>query len=288
MDDPTFDRVAKTLAGGLSRRRVVQLVGGGLSGALAGLLGRRAVSQAQTTPNVSCFSTSQCPAPTVCATYICVGAGPSGPGICLATLVNNGVVCGPPPSPCQQQLCLEDQCQTVSLPDNTQCGPATACTQQICAGGTCITQSLTGQPCTSACFQNTTCQPDGTCGGGAAVVCTPLDQCHVAGACDPTTGTCSNPAAPDGTACNADNNACTLDTCQAGTCVVGPAVVCPAPDLCHTAGTCDPASGACGAPQLVVESCLNGKIKRGPCDCDGTCCAAGQNCVGRRGVRRCA
>ena len=48
------------------------------------------------------------------------------------------------------------------------------------------------------------------------VVCTPLDQCHVA-TCDPSTGTCSNQPAPDNTLCN--NNACTQTaTCQAGVC----------------------------------------------------------------------
>ena len=31
--------------------------------------------------------------------------------------------------------------------------------------------------------------------------CMPLDQCHVAGSCDATSGTCSNPSAADGTPC---------------------------------------------------------------------------------------
>src|SRR5262249_40754810 len=51
-----------------------------------------------------------------------------------------------------------------------------------------------------------TCQA-GVCTGANPVVCTALDQCHVAGTCDPATGTCSNPAATDGTACS-DANAC--------------------------------------------------------------------------------
>ena len=50
------------------------------------------------------------------------------------------------------------------------------------------------------------------------VTCTASDQCHAAGTCNPATGACSNPAKPDGTACN-DGNACTqTDTCQAGVC----------------------------------------------------------------------
>lgn len=53
----------------------------------------------------------------------------------------------------------------------------------------------------------------------AGVVCTALDQCHVAGICDPTTGLCSSPTVADGTPCD-DDNGCTFgDTCQAGICV---------------------------------------------------------------------
>jgi hypothetical protein len=49
-------------------------------------------------------------------------------------------------------------------------------------------------------------------------VCTPQDQCHVAGTCDTGTGLCSNPTKPDGTVCD-DGNGCTInDTCTGGAC----------------------------------------------------------------------
>ena len=58
-----------------------------------------------------------------------------------------------------------------------------------------------------------TCQA-GTCTGANPVTCAATDACHAAGTCNPATGTCSNPAAANGTACN-DGNACTqTDTCQ--------------------------------------------------------------------------
>jgi streptogramin lyase len=63
-----------------------------------------------------------------------------------------------------------------------------------------------------------------TCVG---VVCAPLDQCHKAGVCDPTTGACSNPAQDDGTICD-DGNHCTVDTCRAGVCVGVTVARCPA------------------------------------------------------------
>lgn len=70
----------------------------------------------------------------------------------------------------------------------------------------------------NACTQTDTCQA-GVCVGSNPIVCTALDQCHVAGTCDPATGQCSNPAAPNGTACS-DGNICTqTDVCQTGSCV---------------------------------------------------------------------
>lgn len=69
-----------------------------------------------------------------------------------------------------------------------------------------------------ACTLIDTCQ-QGVCTGGQPVLCTAIDQCHAAGTCDPTSGSCTNPPKPDGTACD-DGNACTfVDTCSAGTCV---------------------------------------------------------------------
>jgi hypothetical protein len=59
---------------------------------------------------------------------------------------------------------------------------------------------------------------NGTCQLGVGVSCSPTDQCHVAGICNPATGICSNPTAPNGTACN-DGNPCTLgDVCTGGVC----------------------------------------------------------------------
>src|SRR5713226_4205029 len=109
-----------------------------------------------------------------------------------------------------------------------------------------------GTPCNDgdACTQTDTCQ-SGICVGSNPVTCTALDQCHVAGTCDPTTGICSNPTATDGTACN-DGNACTqTDTCQSGTCVGSNPVTCTALDQCHVAGTCNPATGICSNPTVT-------------------------------------
>src|SRR5438132_1223314 len=93
----------------------------------------------------------------------------------------------------------------------------------------------------------------GVCVGANPVPCTAIDQCHVAGACDPATGVCSNPAQADNTPCD-DHNRCKLnESCQSGVCS-GAAVTCTASDQCHLAGTCDPASGPCHGRPLCVPN----------------------------------
>jgi hypothetical protein len=60
------------------------------------------------------------------------------------------------------------------------------------------------------------------------VTCSALDQCHVAGTCNPATGFCSHPTAANGTACT-DGNPCTqTDTCQSGVCNGGTPIPAPA------------------------------------------------------------
>jgi hypothetical protein len=103
----------------------------------------------------------------------------------------------------------------------------------------------------------------GACVAGAPAVCTASDPCHDVGTCAPATGTCSNPAKPNGTGCN-DANACTqTDSCQLGVCTGANPVVCLAIDACHQAGTCAPATGVCSNPAAP----------------DGTECSDGDLCT---------
>jgi hypothetical protein len=87
----------------------------------------------------------------------------------------------------------------------------------------------TGAACEDgdACTAGDTCEA-GACVGGSPVICTALDSCHEAGACDGATGLCSNPARPDGSGCE-DGDACTTgDSCQSGACLGGDPVPAPA------------------------------------------------------------
>ncbi len=128
------------------------------------------------------------------------------------------------------------------------------------------------------CTQTDTCQ-GGVCVGAQPVACLPLDQCHTFGTCDPSTGACSNPGKTNGTPCD-DGDICTNgDACENGICS-GQPVVCQAQDLCHTPGTCDPATG-CSNPvkpdgTVCGDQCTQGVCRAG--SCIGTC-LAGRPCV---------
>ena len=186
-------------------------------------------------------------------------------GQCQANNVPNGTACSDgnactQTDTCQAGACTganpvvctaQDQCHTAGT-----CNPATgACSNPAKPDGTACSDG-------NACTQTDTCQ-SGACTGANPVICTALDQCHDAGACNPATGACTNPAKPDGTACS-DGNACTqTDTCQAGACTGANPVICTAQDQCHDAGACNPATGACTNPAKP----------------DGTACSDGNACT---------
>jgi cysteine-rich repeat protein len=116
-----------------------------------------------------------------------------------------------------------------------------------------------------ACTHADTCQA-GVCVGGTPVVCTAMDGCHDVGVCDSTTGACSNPVLPDGTACE-DGDLCTQqDSCQAGSCVGGSPVTCPSAPNCLVQSACVPATGVCSEAQGCAQ-CGNGQQEPGE-ECD--------------------
>jgi N-acetylneuraminic acid mutarotase len=201
------------------------------------------------------------------------------------------------------------QCSNPPRPDGTSCNDGNLCTSNdVCASGvcggmpvTCTAQDqchlagtcnpATGQ-CTnppaangSACNDGNLCTTGDACSAGVCsgtpFTCTAIDQCHVAGTCNPTTGACSNPPAGNGTVCN-DGNLCTNgETCQNGICSSSTStVVCNALDQCHLAGTCDPATGICSNPiKANGTTCDDGRACTTGDACQaGVCTPAAQSC----------
>jgi cysteine-rich repeat protein len=129
-------------------------------------------------------------------------------------------------------------------PDTTPCDDALFCTvNDICIAGACH---------------------------GSARDCSDVgDQCH-SGTCDEAGDQCVATPLPNDTPCN-DGDACTrTDTCQGGACTGANPVVCAPLDVCHTAGTCNPATGTCSNPSRPNNS---------PCD-DADACTSADSCQG--------
>ncbi len=115
----------------------------------------------------------------------------------------------------------------------TAYGLATATTVDVCSGAPDGTPCSDGNPCT----QVDSCQA-GVCVGSIPVVCGSIDRCHLPGACDPVTGTCTSPVRPGGaTDCG---SACVDTTSDAANCG-GCGIACVSGETC-TAGNCQFAS----------------------------------------------
>lgn len=250
-----------------------------------------------------------------CRTGTCV-ADPGDPtldpftGCTVTSQQPDGTTCAADTDQCTSDVCASGHCTHPDAPGGTPCSDGSACTQSdTCNGsGGCVPgapvvctpldqchvagncdpfsglcsnpTAANGTPCGdgSACTQVDTCQA-GACVGGNPIVCTPLDQCHVAGVCNTLTGVCSNPAAPDGTGCS-DGNACSQgDQCLGGTCTGGNPVSCVAQDQCHVAGVCDPQTGNCSNPtQPDGTGCSDGDA------CTQTDACVGGSCTGTNSV----
>ncbi len=133
-----------------------------------------------------------------------------------------------------------------------------------------------GTPCDDGdlCTQTDTCM-SGSCDGSNPVVCTALDQCHVPGTCDPATGLCDDPDAPNGTSCD-DGQACTdPDACVDGVCVGDVIDGC---IVCADAGDCDDGND-CTIDDCVDNACVFTDQEDGtPCD-DGDACTQTDTCA---------
>ena len=225
--------------------------------------------------NSVCTPTDTCVAgtctgqnPVVCgAQDQCHTAGVCDPatGVCSNPLKADGSMCDDGDACTKTDACSAGAClgaNPVVCMASDQCHVAGVCNPMtgMCSnpnkadGATCDDGDL--------CTQTDSCMA-GACTGNNPVVCMASDQCHVAGVCDPMTGTCDDPAKPDGAACD-DGDLCTqTDACSTGVCTGGNPVVCTASDQCHDAGVCDPMTGTCDDPEKA----------------DGTACDDGDLCT---------
>ncbi|MFC1654935.1 hypothetical protein ACFL2F_03925, partial [Myxococcota bacterium] len=128
-----------------------------------------------------------------------------------------------------------------------------------------------GNACDGVEWCDLNANPDPECMAGTPVDCDDGEQC-TDDICDPTDGSCTNPALADGTACD-DSNECTLgDACGSGTCQVGPTARNCNDAMPCTDDSCDPATGCLNdAAAMTGVEC---RAVADVCDvaeiCDGT------------------
>lgn len=98
-------------------------------------------------------------------------------------------------SSCQDGECTAGElvkCDDNNVCTEDTCDPETGCKYTPLNSGDCSDDDL--------CTRADKCT-NGEC-VGTPVTCSALDDCHLAGACDPETGACSDPRAPDRTECD--------------------------------------------------------------------------------------
>jgi cysteine-rich repeat protein len=244
----------------------------------------------------ACSDGSLCTLNDSCQSGVCVGtpktctasdqchvAGTCNPsdGSCSDPAANDGTSCNDG-NPCTQtDTCQGGQCvggNPVVCTALDQCHDPGVC--DVSSGQCSNPTKQNGSGCDNPndlCNQTHSCQ-GGVCTGGNPVVCSPLDQCHLAGTC--TAGQCSNPTKPDNSSCN-DQNPCTqTDTCQGGSCVGGNPVVCTALDQCHDPGVCDVSTGQCSNPNSANGTgCDDSNACTQTDTCQGGVCTGGNPVV---------
>jgi len=210
--------------------------------------------------NVVCEALDQCHAPGVCDPKT---------GICSNPIKPNGSSCDDGNKCTRTDFCNAGTCvggNAITCTASDQCHEAGTCDP---ATGECSNPAKADNtPCDDGdkCTLVDSCQR-GICVASASVTCTAVDQCHVAGICDPTSG-CSNPTKADDSPCD-DGDKCTQsDSCRSGSCVGTNPVTCAAIDQCHLAGTCDPTTGKCPNPKRPDDT---------PCN-DGNQCTESDTC----------
>lgn len=202
-------------------------------------------------------------------------------------------------NPCTTDSCQNYKCGHTPVSDGTSCSDGSMCTTvDTCQAGMCSGSSPVTCTAQDDCHVAGTCNPatglcsnpvaaDGTscddgdkctvgdvctageCDPGTDKSCTALDQCHLPGTCEPTTGDCTNPKKADGVACDDGQFCSDSDKCANGACV-GTAKSCDDGNLCTLDGcsgtSCKHWAAPMGVQCGVGEYCLDGACE--PCTPD--------------------
>jgi MYXO-CTERM domain-containing protein len=186
--------------------------------------------------------------------------------------------CKPTLTPAQVETALEQSGSKITDPKNSLAFPSVDVLAAVNKTCTCA-----GKPDGAACQDGKLCTTDACKAGlcvGTPVVCKALDQCHVAGTCNPSTGVCSSPLKPVGSTCD-DGKACTKgDACTAAGACTGAAYSC-TPNQCQANSKCDGKGGCTPTFKPSGAVCDDGApcTKKDVCDGKGGCAGTAYTCT---------
>jgi hypothetical protein len=276
MEDQRFDELTRGLARPVSRRQLVKVL---FATTVGGLFVRAGTGEAMA-GNSDCThfcnavfppggNRGHCKSDAAQGAGVCAACGPAAPSghpdVCAVG--TQGVFCCPAAQPtcCNNASCayLQNDVANCGACNHVCTGTTPACCSGVCKD---LSNDVTNcGACGKVCSAGQIC-----CGGKCIPACTALDQCHVAGVCDPSTQSCTNPPQSNGTVCVGTNQCFKTYTCQSGVCTGSNPVICTAIDQCHQVGTCDPTTGVCSNPTQP-----NGTICSGSNPCQTYACVAG-------------
>lgn len=217
------------------------------------------------------------------------GASCNDPNPCNGSETCQAGICQPSPTlldcsdnnPCTVDSCDPLLgCRHLAVPGGTACSDGDVCNgAETCHSGTCGTGTALD------CDDNDACTSD-SCNGLSGCIHAPIAgciSCTTPADCDdsnPCTSdlcnasACSNPPAPDGTACS-DGDACNgAETCLTGSCSPGTAPNCDDNNVC-TSDSCEAGTGCVHSPLLDGTACPNGTLCDGAEACLAGICVAG-------------
>eukprot|EP00397_Hematodinium_sp_SG-2012_P000533 GEMP01000534.1.p1 GENE.GEMP01000534.1~~GEMP01000534.1.p1 ORF type:complete len:1837 (+),score=426.05 GEMP01000534.1:592-6102(+) len=248
------------------------------------------------TTNDSCDEYGVCVGEDPCAAIVCKKLsqchdfGVCHEGKCGNPLLMDGTVCDDGDSSTVDDKCLNGICASTDLCKSVVCVAKSECHEVgVCEAGACNDPlKADGTPCDDhlSNTQNDKCS-HGVCGGANVceyTTCMALDSCYLVGKCDPKTGKCSNPMAPNGTKCD-DGIATTHgDACFGGVCRgidQCATMTCPPADQCHKSGAkCDPKTQKCSNPiKKDGTACDDGRADTVDDKCVRGVCVGSDKCL---------
>ncbi len=229
-------------------------------------------------------------------------------GQCTHVAAPNGTLCDADGDGCSVGDACESGICRPGVPADCS-GAHGPCVEGLCVstGATTFECNVTNleqsHPCSdgSPCTVGDACDGEGACTPGVAVPnccraaadCDDENEC-TADRCDVDTGECRRTAQPDGHACDADSDGCTVaDECRGAVCVAGSAAPCEGLNSPCAAGVCSSlgsdAYECLEEPHAVGTPCSDGDVCTGPDGCDGGggcapgpavagCCTSASDC----------